>query len=75
LVAFYFQVEEVYGIMDFGCGLELYIVVNLVYVFANDLGLDFCCVIYDQNVIHVLCVKCYVFCVKKVFYVCVFVVL
>jgi 5-deoxy-D-glucuronate isomerase len=36
----------------------------LIYVFVDGLGLDFCYVIYDQDIINVPRVKCYVLCIK-----------
>jgi hypothetical protein len=56
LLACYSQVQEVYRFVGFVCGIEFYIIMNLVYLCVNDVQLDFCCVIYDQNVICIPCV-------------------
>ena len=50
--------------MRFVRGIEFYVVVNLIYVCVDDVRLDFCCVIYNQNVVYIPCVQCYVLCVK-----------
>jgi hypothetical protein len=56
LLACYCQVQEVYRFVGFVCGIEFYIIVNLVYLCVTDVRFVFCCVIYDQNVIYVPCV-------------------
>jgi len=53
LVACYFQVKEIYGIVGFVDGVKFYLVMNLIYVCVDCLGLDFRYVIYDQNIIHI----------------------
>jgi hypothetical protein len=63
-VAYYFQVKEIYGVVGFRCGVKFYVVMDLIYVFVDGLGLDFCYVIYDQDIINVPRVKCYVLCIK-----------
>ena len=54
LVACYFQVKEIYGIVGFVGGVKFYLAMNLIYVCVDGLGLDFRYVIYDQNIIHIL---------------------
>jgi hypothetical protein len=49
LVACYFQVKEIYGIVGFMCGVKFNLVMNFIYVCVNGMGLDFCYVIYDQE--------------------------
>jgi hypothetical protein len=34
--------------------------VYFVYVCGDVVWIGFCCIVYNQNVIHVSCVKCYV---------------
>jgi hypothetical protein len=64
LVAFYFQVKEIYGVVGFRRGVKFYVVMDLVNGFVDGLRLDFCYVIYDQDIINVSRVKCYVYCIK-----------
>jgi hypothetical protein len=49
LIACYFQVKEVYGIVGFVCGVKFYLVMNLIYVCVDCLGMGFCYVIFIQH--------------------------
>jgi hypothetical protein len=44
--------------------------VDLIYVCVDDVRLDFCCVVYDQDIVYISCVQCYVLCVKKMMSAC-----
>jgi hypothetical protein len=37
--------------------------VYVVYVFIDDVGTSSCLVVYDKDIIHLSCIKCYTFCV------------
>ena len=50
--------------MGFICGIEFYVIVNLIYVCVDDVWLDFFFFLYDQNVVYVPCVQSCVLCVK-----------
>ena len=53
LVACYFRFKEIYGMVGFVCGVEFYLVMNLIYVCVDGLGLDLCYVLYDQDIINI----------------------
>ena len=45
--SWYCQIEKVYGIVFFVCGVKFYVIVYFVYVCVDGVQVDFCCVIYD----------------------------
>ena len=51
LVACYFQLKKIYGLVGFVCEVKFYLVMNLIYVLVD--GLDFRYVIYDEDIVHI----------------------
>jgi hypothetical protein len=63
LFAYYSQAQKINGSMFFIRGDEFDVAVYVVYVFIDDAGTSFCIVVYDKDIIHTSCIKCYIFCV------------
>jgi len=47
----YCQVKKVYRPVVVVCGVELYVIMYLIYVCVDGMWVDSCCIVYDQDVI------------------------
>jgi hypothetical protein len=56
LLLCYCQIKNIYTHIVFICGIELYVIMYLVYVFIDGVWLSSYCVVYDWDVIYVSCV-------------------